>query len=56
MRGHWFGMRFRLVAGAGVGCKLGCDHALDNAVITQPAFRDAALMQKLDAVMGRSPA
>jgi 5'-methylthioadenosine phosphorylase len=42
-----------LVAAGGVGCKVGCDHALENAVITQPAFRDAALMAKLDAVMGR---
>jgi hypothetical protein len=32
---------------------VGCDHALENAVITQPAFQDAALMGKLDAVMGR---
>jgi 5'-methylthioadenosine phosphorylase len=42
-----------LVAAGGAGCRVGCDHALDSAVITQPAFRDAGLMVKLDAVMGR---
>ena len=42
-----------LVAARAAGCRAGCDHALENAVITQPAFQDAALMGKLDAVMGR---
>ncbi len=34
-------------------CPLGCDHALDHALITQPAARDAGLMAKLDAVAAR---
>ncbi len=34
-------------------CPLGCDHALDHALITPPASRDAALMARLDAVAGR---
>ena len=34
-------------------CPLGCDHALDHALITPPAARDPALMAKLDAVAGR---
>jgi 5'-methylthioadenosine phosphorylase len=37
---------------AGV-CPLGCDHALDHAVITPVEARDPALMAKLDAVAGR---
>jgi 5'-methylthioadenosine phosphorylase len=40
------------LAGASA-CPQGCDRALDHAVITAPAARDAALMQKLDAVAGR---
>ena len=38
---------------AGAACPLGCDHALDHAIITAPAARDPALMQKLDAVAAR---
>ena len=34
-------------------CSSGCDRALDNAVMTAPAARDAALVAKLDAVAGR---
>lgn len=34
-------------------CPVGSDRALDNAIITGPAFRDAELMKKLDAVMSR---
>ena len=34
-------------------CPAGCDRALDNAVITAPEMRDAALAGKLDAVAGR---
>jgi 5'-methylthioadenosine phosphorylase len=34
-------------------CPCGCDRALDNAVITAPDRRDAALAAKLDAVAGR---
>jgi 5'-methylthioadenosine phosphorylase len=35
------------------GCKQGCRTVLDHALITAPEARDAALMQKLDAVAGR---
>ena len=34
-------------------CGDGCDRALDNAVMTAPDARDAALVTKLDAVAGR---
>ena len=34
-------------------CPSGCEHALDNAVITAPAMRPAGLAAKLDAVAGR---
>jgi 5'-methylthioadenosine phosphorylase len=34
-------------------CPAGCDRALDNAIITNPAQRNPTLMSKLDAVMGR---
>ena len=34
-------------------CPCGCDRALDNAVITAPEARSAALAAKLDAVAGR---
>jgi 5'-methylthioadenosine phosphorylase len=34
-------------------CAQGCDRALDNAVITAPSMRSAALAHKLDAVAGR---
>lgn len=34
-------------------CPGGCDHALDHALMTAPAKRDAALLAKLDAVAGR---
>ncbi|HLH49992.1 MAG TPA: S-methyl-5'-thioadenosine phosphorylase, partial [Roseiarcus sp.] len=34
-------------------CPIGSDRALDNAIMTQPALRDPALMKKLDAVAGR---
>ena len=36
-----------------VSCALGCDHALDHALITAPEARDPALMAKLDAIAGR---
>jgi 5'-methylthioadenosine phosphorylase len=38
---------------ASAACPLGCDHALDHAIITAPAARDPTLMRKLDAVAGR---
>jgi 5'-methylthioadenosine phosphorylase len=34
-------------------CPLGCDHALDTALITPPEARDPALLARLDAVAGR---
>lgn len=34
-------------------CPQGCDHALDNALITAPEARDKKLLKKLDAVAGR---
>jgi len=34
-------------------CPHGCDRALDNAVLTAPEARDAALVAKLEAVAGR---
>jgi hypothetical protein len=40
-----------LVAKLAPGCAVGCDHALENAIITPTAHREATLMAKLDAVM-----
>jgi 5'-methylthioadenosine phosphorylase len=34
-------------------CRQGCQHALDHALITAPAARDPALVDRLDAVAGR---
>lgn len=34
-------------------CPIGSDRALDHAIMTAPAARDPALVQKLDAVAGR---
>ena len=34
-------------------CPRGCNHALDNALITAPEARDPALLARLDAVAGR---
>ncbi len=34
-------------------CRQGCDRALDNAIITQPANRDPSVVARLDAVAGR---
>jgi 5'-methylthioadenosine phosphorylase len=34
-------------------CPAGSDHALDNAIMTQPDARDPELLKKLDAVAGR---
>jgi 5'-methylthioadenosine phosphorylase len=34
-------------------CPIGSDRALDHAIMTAPEMRDAALLQKLDAVAGR---
>ena len=42
-----------LIAGDQAACPQGCGHALDTAIITDPAKRDPALLKKLDAVAGR---
>jgi len=42
-----------LIAGDSGACPQGCDHALDTALITDPAKRDPELLKKLDAVAGR---
>ncbi len=42
-----------LIAGDKDSCPQGCDHALDTALITDPARRDRDLLKKLDAVAGR---
>ncbi|MFD1344397.1 S-methyl-5'-thioadenosine phosphorylase [Litorisediminicola beolgyonensis] len=34
-------------------CPAGCDRALEHAIMTAPTMRDAALVEKLDAVAGR---
>ena len=34
-------------------CPHGCDHALENAIVTQPGMRDPVLVARLDAVAGR---
>jgi 5'-methylthioadenosine phosphorylase len=34
-------------------CASGCHRALDNAILTAPAHRDPALVEKLDAIAGR---
>ncbi|KPH80248.1 S-methyl-5'-thioadenosine phosphorylase [Bosea vaviloviae] len=36
-----------------IACPVGSHHALDNAIITAPDVRDAAVLAKLDAVAGR---
>jgi 5'-methylthioadenosine phosphorylase len=41
------------VAALAKGCTVGCDHALNHAVITPVEARDPELMAKLDAVCGR---
>jgi 5'-methylthioadenosine phosphorylase len=41
------------IGGTRPECAQGCDRALDNAVITAPSMRSAALAEKLDAVAGR---
>jgi len=42
-----------VLAGHAGACWQGCDHALENALITAPDHRDAALLARLDAVAGR---
>ena len=34
-------------------CAMGCDHALDTALLTAPEARDPAVLARLDAVAGR---
>ena len=42
-----------LLSGHTGPCKQGCQRCLDTALITAPEARDAAVLQKLDAVAGR---
>jgi 5'-methylthioadenosine phosphorylase len=42
-----------LLSGHAGPCKQGCQRCLDTALITAPEARDAAMLQKLDAVAGR---
>ena len=42
-----------LLGRARAPCPQGCDHALDNAILTAPDARDPALVAKLSAVIGR---
>jgi 5'-methylthioadenosine phosphorylase len=42
-----------LLASERGGCREGCRHALDNALITAPERRDPELLARLDAVAGR---
>ena len=42
-----------LLAGQAGPCRQGCDHALDNALITAPESRDPAILARLDAVTAR---
>ncbi len=42
-----------VLAGHAGACWQGCDHALENALITAPDHRDPALLARLDAVAGR---
>lgn len=42
-----------LLGSARLPCLQGCDHALDNAIITRPEARDPAIMARLDAVAAR---
>jgi 5'-methylthioadenosine phosphorylase len=41
------------LAGHAGPCRQGCDHALDNALITAPERREPELLARLDAVAGR---
>jgi 5'-methylthioadenosine phosphorylase len=34
-------------------CRCGCQRALDSAIMTNPAVRDPAMIEKLSAVAGR---
>ncbi|MGG7646045.1 S-methyl-5'-thioadenosine phosphorylase [Rhodovulum sp. YNF3179] len=43
----------RLLGGREAACPHGCEHALDNAILTAPEKRDPALVARLDAVAGR---
>jgi 5'-methylthioadenosine phosphorylase len=42
-----------LLAADRAPCRQGCEHALDNALITAPEGRDPELLARLDAVAGR---
>ncbi len=42
-----------LLAGRSELCYAGCHTALDNAVVTDPAYREPAVLRRLDAIAGR---
>jgi 5'-methylthioadenosine phosphorylase len=42
-----------VLAGHAGECPQGCDHALENALITAPDHRDPAILARLDAIAGR---
>src|SRR5258707_11275728 len=42
-----------VLAGHAGECPQGCDHALENALITAPGHRDPAILARLDAIAGR---
>ncbi len=50
---HLVGHLPRLLGGREAACPHGCEHALDNAILTAPEKRDPALVARLDAVAGR---
>ncbi|MCZ4353018.1 S-methyl-5'-thioadenosine phosphorylase [Roseovarius aestuarii] len=41
------------LSGPRAECPMGCDHALEHALITAPEARDPAVLARLDAVAGR---
>ena len=52
-RARWCSAWCRRSASRAERARPGCDHALDNAIITAAHMRDPALVAKLDAVAGR---
>jgi 5'-methylthioadenosine phosphorylase len=43
-----------LLAARSEPCGVGCHHALDSAIITAPAARDASVVAKLQPIVGRA--
>ena len=50
---HFVGTLARRLGQRPEACAMGCDRALDHALITHPDKRDPALVARLDAVAGR---